>query len=895
VGVTVAAPVMGSTTPRLSTPPLVVGPPGPCGCGCALTPETSLGFEAVAFATDVLGVDLLGWQRYLYIHALELTPNGRYRFRTIVTLVARQQGKALDTQTPMLTTSGWSTMGDLKVGDEVYHPDGHPARVVGAYDVMHDRPCYRVTMTDGRSVVADADHLWTVQDQRHKRSPESWAAGREVRAPRGERRSRVYQWETLTTGQLLERGVMRFDRPRKGGGRQREFAYRLPVQHAVISKPVDLPIDPYLLGAWLGDGSSQSSCLTVGDQDIDETIALVEATGARIVARRRERTAWHVRFNINGAMRDGFESRARKLGVWADKHVPDMYLTAGTEQRLALLQGLMDTDGSIYVTGTGTARAEFCSSRRDLAEGVLYLARSLGWRATVRESAAMLNGAEVGRRWRVCFTPQEGDPIPFRLQRKAHRVQAARSRGGELHAVSIASIEPVESRPVRCIKVDRPDGLFLAGRDLVATHNTVALKILALWAMYMDHARMVLGAAQSLDIARESWQGAVELAEGVDELRALIAPNGVRRANGEQCLTLRSGARYRITAATRSAGRGLSVDLLILDELREHRNADAWAALSKTTMARPDALIFGISNAGDVESTVLNGLRAAALAEADPSLGLFEWSAPYGCALDDVDGWAQAMPGLGVTIDERAVRTALATDPEAVFRTELLCQTVDALDAAIDGKAWQDCRSPGLTLAPLRERMVCCVDVALDGGHVSLVGAAVAGDGRAHVEVLAGWESIDAARVALPDLLTRLQPKDLGWFPSGPSAALGADLRAWRRKVRLSMARFTRDPGNGRRILVTDDEEEATRIQGAMDKEACQGFAALVLGRRVAVAPSELLDQHVAAAQKVPVGDGWRFGRQGKSHVDCAYAAAGAVYLAQLLPPQAPIPRAKAF
>ena len=247
----------------------------------------------------------------------------------------------------------------------------------------------------------------------------------------------------------------------------------------------------------------------------------------------------------------------------------------------------------------------------------------------------------------------------------------------------------------------RPDGRyrFRTVLTLVARQQgkTTLLKIVSLWAMYLRRANLVLGAAQSLDIARESWAGAVDLAQGVPELADEVA--NVRYANGEQCLTLDSGARYRITAATRSAGRGLSVDLLILDELREHRTSDAWAALSKTTIARESPLTVGISNAGDNESVVLNQLRSAALAGADEQLGIFEWSAPDGCAIDDPQAWVQAMPGLGITINEAAVRTSLATDPPVVFRTELLCQRVDALDAAVDADAWRACGDPAVSLA----------------------------------------------------------------------------------------------------------------------------------------------------------------------------------------------------
>jgi hypothetical protein len=419
----------------------------------------------------------------------------------------------------------------------------------------------------------------------------------------------------------------------------------------------------------------------------------------------------------------------------------------------------------------------------------------------------------------------------------------------------------------------RPDGSFRFQRvlTLVARQNgkTHLLKLLSLYFMYMSKARLVLGAAQSLDIAKESWQGAVELAEDVDDLRAEIAPNGVRRANGDICLTLTSGARYRIAAASRSAGRGLSVDLLILDELREHRDWLAWGALSKTTTARSNALIVGISNAGDDQSVVLNSLRETALAGTDDQLGIFEWSAPDGCDLDDVEAWAQANPALGHPhgVREDAIRSAMLTDPPAVFRTETLCQRVDVMDSAIDPAAWAASADPDGSLASVRSRVVACVDVAPDGAHVTLAGAAVLDDERVRVEVFAAWKSTEEARRELASLLARIGPAAVGWFPSGPAAALAADLRAL----------------------------EAVEIKGAEVGETCQEFSDLILGRRVVHPNDPLLNAHIAGAAKLHVGDGWRFARKGAGHVDGVYASAGAVHIARTLPPPVKKPRSRIF
>jgi len=389
---------------------------------------------------------------------------------------------------------------------------------------------------------------------------------------------------------------------------------------------------------------------------------------------------------------------------------------------------------------------------------------------------------------------------------------------------------------------------------LVARQNgkTTLLKVLCLFLMYLGHVRLILGAAQSLDIARESWAGAVELAESDPELRAEIET--VRRTNGEQELRLTNGARYRIAAATRSAGRGLSVDLLVLDELREHRDWLAWAALSKTTIARPNALIVGISNAGDDSSTVLNQLRA--------------WSAPDGCDLDDREAWAQANPGLGYTVSEQAIRSAMATDPPAVFRTEVLCQRVDSLDGAIDPGAWKACKDPAMTLDSLRDQVVVCVDVAPDSAHVTLLAAAASG-GRVYIEPVAAWSTTEHARDELPDLLARISPRAVAWFPSGPAAALADVLRP---PKTTSKAR-------------SQPAWASVELTGSDVVEACMGFADLVAARRIVHPGDPLLDAQTAGAVKLAQGDGWRFARRGGvGHVDAVYAAAGAAHTALTMP-----------
>lgn len=411
---------------------------------------------------------------------------------------------------------------------------------------------------------------------------------------------------------------------------------------------------------------------------------------------------------------------------------------------------------------------------------------------------------------------------------------------------------------VHALELDSVGGFrFRTVLVLVARQNgkTFALKVLSLWRLFVDGARLILGAAQSLDIAREAWQATVDTTLSVPDLKAeALKP---RYTNGDQCLTLTNGARYRIAAANRSAGRGLSVDQLNLDELREQRDWLAWAALSKTTMARPQAQIWAFSNAGDDESVVLNQLRESALSGRDPTIGLFEWSAEPGCDLDDVEAWVQANPGLGYTVSEQAIRSSLGTDPPNVFRTEILCQKVDALDAAVDWQAWKSSVDPSGSLESAKSRVMCGLDVAPDSAHVTLC-AAASTDGRIRVEVVAAWISTDAALFELPGVLEKVRPQTLAWFPAGPAAVLAPALRGMK----------------------------SVELKGAAVAEACQGFADQIAARRIVHPGDPLLDAHIAGAQKYNVGDGWRFVRRGAGHVDAAYAAAGAVHAVRTEPPR---------
>lgn len=315
----------------------------------------------------------------------------------------------------------------------------------------------------------------------------------------------------------------------------------------------------------------------------------------------------------------------------------------------------------------------------------------------------------------------------------------------------------------------RPDGNFRFRTIilLVARQNgkSLVLSVLSLWWMYVFGAPLIIGTAQNLDIAEEQWEVAVELAQSVPELNEEIEQ--VLRVNGKKTLKLVGRQRYKVAAASRRGGRGLSGDLVLLDELREHQSWDAWAAVTKTQMARAQAMKVGASNAGDAASIVLRHWRRKAHldlgdpdglfgeddtadlpedveAVASEQLAIFEWSARPGIPIVDRDGWAQANPSLNYPngVQESAIIDAL-DDPQFVFRMEVLCQMLDHItEGPFPAGAWDACADPDSQIRD-DSPVGACVDVSWDR---SLAHVAVAGwrdDGNPHVELVATDTGVD--------------------------------------------------------------------------------------------------------------------------------------------------------
>ncbi len=355
-------------------------------------------------------------------------------------LVARLEGKALALDTPVPTPTGWRTMGDLERGESVFDETGAPTTVTAVTPPMTDRLCHELTFSDGTKIVADADHQWVTTSKQGR-----------IRG-----RSLV---EIRTTEQIA-RTV------RVGGELNHHVPLAGPVQYP---HRLDLPIEPYTFGAWLGDGTTTAAAITSIDNEVLAQISgegypvrrLMYASSLySIGATGRTRDTATGRYARNGSL----SSQLRNLGLREGKYVPRMYLEAGIEQRLALLQGLMDTDG--YVDDVA-GRCEFTSTNEQLAESVVELAASLGFRPIKSEGRATLNGVDKGPKYRVKFTPDR--PV-FRLTRKLARQKPSTAHFHRFRAIDV--VREVAPVPVRCIQVASPRGVFLVSRSFIPTHNS---------------------------------------------------------------------------------------------------------------------------------------------------------------------------------------------------------------------------------------------------------------------------------------------------------------------------------------------------------------------------------------------------------------------------------------
>lgn len=333
--------------------------------------------------------------------------------------------KGLDVNTPIFTTSGWKTMGSIETGDVVYDCDGNETTVLNVSDV-HMNPCYKINFNNGESVIADHEHKWVINFWRKQDNKKS---------------------KVMTTEEIYN---FMQENPNRGD--------TINIPKILCAKGFgsykDLLIDPYVLGVWLGDGSSACGIVTnMYDEIFDE------------IRKRGYQVGNDVSHGASGKaqMRTilGLSEHLRTLNLIDNKHIPSIYLSSSFEQKLDLLRGIMDADGyynpkrkRFVLVTTKESQKDFC----------VELLSSLGIKCTVIKAKKYCED-KVFNGFDVCFT---SDFYPFLVR----KIEVEKPKTDCHSFYNIKKIEKVDTVPTRCIEVDSPTHTYLFGKHFIPTHNT---------------------------------------------------------------------------------------------------------------------------------------------------------------------------------------------------------------------------------------------------------------------------------------------------------------------------------------------------------------------------------------------------------------------------------------
>lgn|GEM_PF-2814431 len=351
-------------------------------------------------------------------------------------------GKAHPLTEPILTPTGFRPMGDIRAGDKVIGANGKPTEVLDVYP-QGELDIFRVEFSDGSFSRVSGEHLWQVTDRKY-------------------RRHSTLHTRVLTTEEIIAEGL-------RHDGTSRRFA--IPMTAPVQFEQVDLPVDPYLVGAVLGDGSTSLRWQPHITTD-DEIVASLRLPEGGYAVKRVDVLAGVSTYGLNGCA-----AAFRSLGIMEskaeDKKIPPAYKLGSAEDRLALLQGLLDTDGSPITKPDGSPRSsiEYGTVSRQLARDVMELVQSLGGTASISTKVPKyVHNGEV-REGQLYYRMVLSLPewvVPFRLRRKLERWTP---RTKYMPARRIVSIEPDGREESQCIRVAADDHLYVT-RDFIVTHNT---------------------------------------------------------------------------------------------------------------------------------------------------------------------------------------------------------------------------------------------------------------------------------------------------------------------------------------------------------------------------------------------------------------------------------------
>lgn len=565
---------------------------------------------------------LLPWQEQIVRDLFGIVKeDGKRQFLTAYIEIPKKNGKQLALDTPIPTPDGWKTMGTLAIGDCVFDERGKPCHVVAKSLIDDTEQAYELIFRDGGRIVAGERHLWDVEYIHGKTRSKRWTTGEIYR------RTRQYR-ETFSDNRSI---------------------IRIPVNEPLHLPEADLPVDPYLYGYWLENGCATKPEITVRDCDVDDLISFIPYL-------------LHNRYpQACGGSEILVYKELKKILVphFREKVIRPEYLRSSEHQRWELLQGLMDSDGCVSVV---KGQSIYVSTIQQLAESVQELLWSLGIKNSLTTCPSTRYGKPTGETlYQIRFTAFTDQPVS-KLHRKSirrqERVKQTRSCFHYLKEIRMLDYKV----KMQCIQVDSPSHCYLAGRNMVKTHNSELAAAIALYLLYADNepSAEVYGAACDRNQASIVFDVARQM---VEMSPALLRRSKIRSA-GKRIINYRNAGFYQVLSAETGTKHGLNVSGLVFDEIHAQPNRKLYDVLTKGSGdAREQPLFFIITTAGNDKNSICYELHTKAL---DLMQGRKKdytfYPVVYGLGVDedwtDEANWYKANPSLGHTIKIERVREA---------------------------------------------------------------------------------------------------------------------------------------------------------------------------------------------------------------------------------------------
>lgn len=650
---------------------------------------------------DEYGTKLFDWQKHVLRRWLAEDENGNFVNLTCGLSVPRQNGKDLSENTQIPTPKGWKKMVDIRVGDYIFGDDGKLTKVLAKYE-PEEKNFYEIDFGNAGKFINET-----------------------IRAGGG------HLWE-LSTGDWTHSKVLDTNWIYDNFKRIKAHKQNLKVK---LTQPVDypeqsLPLDPYCLGLWLGDGASRSGNVSCHISDAPIYIHAFSKVGA--IKEVDEKTNRGFLFNVKGLRRI-----LTRMKLINNKHIPEIYLRSSIEQRYELLRGLMDSDGHAEKHSSEVSWSQ--SGRPEFVNQFMELVCSLGMKPSYRVKELSKKNPNHKDAYEVKFNVVGDKPI-FKSKRRLAQFNEYNTKPQLFNYWYIKDIRKIEKKPDEhyyCLSVDNESHLFLCGKSYIPTHNSELLVARIIYGIIFRRAQG-LYTAQKMDTALEILRRVKDFfyENPHEEIFNLLTPKFRQKLDYEY-IEFQNGARYSFKTRTRMGGLGHTLDEVLNDEasdMQDTHEETLRPTVSASKLKNPQFIYAGtppmVESVGEVfqrtRTRILKGEKGA----------WTEWGVEILSDPHDKKAWYQANPSLGLTLLETAVEAeATSLSVDGFNRMRLGWWAGLEHKRAIPQKMWDACytEKPDFdeTVSP-----VYAVKFAPDRSYWSLAAAMPLKDGKIHVEIV---------------------------------------------------------------------------------------------------------------------------------------------------------------